>query len=181
MRWCSAAPLRRRRSSCGTLGPSAGAAAAGDAAAVGAKVDTLVGEDTGKSARTIANEELAKQLIPENADASLDTLQEIAAWIQAHPSDASDMNNKITALEGKAHEHTNKAVLDGITAEKVANWDSALHDGDIPAATAEALGLVKVDNASIEANDGVISIKAVNVQKLFVADGDEFILSGGQA
>ena len=155
--------------------------AAGDAAAVGAKVDTLVGEDTGKSARTIANEELAKQLIPENADASLDTLQEIAAWIQAHPSDASDMNNKITALEGKAHEHTNKAVLDGITSDKVASWDSALHAGDIPAATAAALGLVKVDDVSIEANAGVIGIKAVNVQKLFVADGDEFILSGGQA
>lgn len=155
--------------------------AAGDAAAVGAKVDTLVGEDTGKSARTIANEELAKQLIPANAQESLDTLKEIADWIQAHPSEVTEMNSKIIALESKAHEHTNKAVIDGITAEKVANWDSALHDGDIPAATAEALGLVKVDNASIEANDGVISIKAVNVQKLFVADGDEFILSGGQA
>ena len=35
------------------------------------------------------------------------------------------MNSKITALEGKAHEHTNKAVLDGITAEKVAAWDAA--------------------------------------------------------
>lgn len=48
-------------------------------------------------------------------------------------------------------------------------------------ATAEALGLVKVDNVSIEANDGVIGVKAVNVQKLFVADGDEFVLSGGHA
>lgn len=155
--------------------------AAGDAAAVGAKVDTLVGEDTGKSARTIANEELAKQLIPANAQESLDTLKEIADWIQAHPSEVTKMNSKIIALESKAHEHTNKAVIDGITAEKVANWDSALHDGDIPAATAEALGLVKVDNVSIEANDGVIGVKAVNVQKLFVADGDEFVLSGGQA
>ena len=155
--------------------------AAGDAAAVGAKVDTLVGEDAGKSARTIANEELAKQLIPENADASLDTLQEIAAWIQDHPSDASEMNSKITALEGKAHEHTNKTVLDGITAEKITSWDSALHAGDIPAATAEALGLVKVDNTSIESNEGVIGIKAVNVQKLFVAEGDELILDGGNA
>ena len=155
--------------------------AAGDAAAVGAKVDTLVGEDAGKSARTIANEELAKQLIPESAQESLDTLKEIADWIQAHPAEVTEMNSKITALEGKAHEHTNKAVLDGITAEKVTSWDSALHAGDIPAATAEALGLVKVDNTSIESNNGVIGVKAVNVQKLFVADGDEFILSGGQA
>lgn len=155
--------------------------ATGNAATVGSKVDTLIGDDANKSVRAIANEELAKQLIPENADASLDTLQEIAAWIQAHPSDASDMNSKITALEGKAHEHTNKAVLDSITSDKVASWDSALHAGDIPAATAAALGLVKVDDVSIEANAGVIGIKAVNVQKLFVADGDEFVLSGGQA
>ena len=155
--------------------------AAGDAAAVGAKVDTLVGEDAGKSARTIANEELAKQLIPESAQESLDTLKEIADWIQAHPAEVTEMNSKITALEGKAHEHTNKAVLDGITAEKVTSWDSALHAGDIPAATAEVLGLVKVDNTSIESNNGVIGIKAVNVQKLFVAEGDELILDGGNA
>ena len=52
-------------------------------------VETLVGEDAGKSVRTIANEELAAQLIAEGAAESLDTLQEIAAWIQAHPGDAS--------------------------------------------------------------------------------------------
>lgn len=156
-------------------------AATGNAATVGAKVDTLIGDDADKSVRTIANEELAKQLIPANAQESLDTLKEIADWIQAHPAEVTEMNSKITALEGKAHEHTNKAVLDGITAEKVTSWDSALHDGDIPAATAEALGLVKVDNTSIESNKGVIGIKAVNVQKLFVAEGDEFILDGGNA
>lgn len=65
------------------------------------KVDTLIGDDTGKSARTIANEELAKQLVPENAQESLDTLGEIAAWIQAHPGDASAMNAAITALQNK--------------------------------------------------------------------------------
>lgn len=61
------------------------------------KVDTLIGADTGKSARTIANEELAKQLIPENAGEALDTLQEIAAWIQSHPGDAAAMNEAIGA------------------------------------------------------------------------------------
>lgn len=64
-------------------------------------VTTLVGSDTGKSVRTIANEELAAQLVPENAAASLDTLTEIAAWIQAHPDDASAMNAAITALQSK--------------------------------------------------------------------------------
>lgn len=63
------------------------------------KLTTLIGSDTGKSARTIANEELAAQLIPQSAKESLDTLQEIAAWIQDHPDDAAAMNQAITALQ----------------------------------------------------------------------------------
>ena len=158
--------------------------AAGDAAAVGAKVDTLVGEDAGKSARTIANEELAKQLIPENAQESLDTLKEIADWIQAHPAEATEMNSKITALEGKAHEHTNKAVLDGITAEKVTSWDSALHAGDIPVATAEALGLVMSSTAENKVSvgaDGTMEVNSVNVNKLTQDENTTLILNGGNA
>jgi hypothetical protein len=139
---------------------------------VSGKVNTLVGDDTGKSVRTIANEELAKQLIPEGASESLDTLQEIAAWIQKHPEDASAMNTAISkleaivagiggdgekatvaayvsdaiaalkigdyakaadltelagrvdTLEGKAHEHSNKAVLDDIKTSDVSAWNA---------------------------------------------------------
>lgn len=64
-------------------------------------LDTLRGSDTGKSIRTIANEELAAQLIGEGAKENLDTLKEIADWIQAHPDDASAMNTAIEALEAK--------------------------------------------------------------------------------
>lgn len=60
---------------------------------------TLEGDDAGKSVRTIANEELAAQLIPENAKESLDTLAEIAAWIQGHPDDAAAMNAAIVKLQ----------------------------------------------------------------------------------
>lgn len=63
------------------------------------KVTTLVGSDANKSVRAIAAEELAAQLIPQNAQEALDTLQEIAAWIQSHPGDAAAMNAKIQALE----------------------------------------------------------------------------------
>jgi hypothetical protein len=45
---------------------------------VAGKVTTLIGEDSNKSVRTIANEELAKQLVAEGAAESLDTLAEIA-------------------------------------------------------------------------------------------------------
>lgn len=62
-------------------------------------VDALIGTDSGKTVRAIAAEELAAKLIPENAAASLDTLAEIAAWIQEHPEDAATMNSNIAALQ----------------------------------------------------------------------------------
>nr|DAY70095.1 MAG TPA: hypothetical protein [Caudoviricetes sp.] len=62
-------------------------------------ITTLVGNDSGKSARAIANEELAAQLIPDDAQESLNTLQEIADWIQDHPDDAAAMNPAITAIQ----------------------------------------------------------------------------------
>lgn len=65
------------------------------------EIDTLIGSDTGKSVRTIANEELVAQLLPEAAKESLDTLEEIAAWIQSHPDSASAMNDAIVALQNK--------------------------------------------------------------------------------
>ena len=69
--------------------------------AIDNRVTTLIGSDADKSVRKIANEELAAQLIPANAAESLDTLQEIAAWIQDHPGDASAMNSAIEVLQKK--------------------------------------------------------------------------------
>lgn len=74
-------------------------ASGSDLTTLSGQVSTLIGSDIGKSARTIANEELAAQLIPASADEALDTLQEIAAWIQDHPDDAAAMAADITALE----------------------------------------------------------------------------------
>lgn len=67
--------------------------------AVVTNVGTLVGTDSGKSVRNIAAEELAAQLIPDDAKDSLNTLQEIADWIQDHPDDASAMNTALTKLQ----------------------------------------------------------------------------------
>lgn len=72
----------------------------GDVDAVEAAIATLVGSDAEKSVRKIANEELAAALIPEAAADSLDTLQEIAAWIQSHPEDVADINEAILTLQG---------------------------------------------------------------------------------
>ena len=51
--------------------------------------------DKNKSIRVIAAEEIAEQLIPEGAQESLDTLQEISNWIQQHPNDVAEMNKDI--------------------------------------------------------------------------------------
>jgi len=63
------------------------------------KVNALVGSDTAKSARVIAREEIAAQLIPEEAQEALDTLQEIADWIQNHPSEVTAINTAILNLQ----------------------------------------------------------------------------------
>ena len=63
------------------------------------KVDTLIGTDSGKSVRTIANEELAAQLLSGEADADFKTLQELAAWIENHPEDAAAMNAAIASIK----------------------------------------------------------------------------------
>ena len=85
----------------------------------------IISGDTGKTIREIASEEIASKLISEGAQESLDTLEEIAAWIQSHPDDVASMNETIVKLEKSAHTHENKTVLDGITADKVTAWDGA--------------------------------------------------------
>ena len=87
------------------------------------KLTTLIGSDADKSVRTIANEELAAQLIPAGAQESLDTLQEIAQWIQDHPGDAAAMNAAIDALEG--------LVGDGNVSERIAAAVKTLEDGKV--------------------------------------------------
>lgn len=149
------------------------------------KLTTLIGADADKSVRTIANEELAAQLIPENAGEALDTLQEIAAWIQAHPGDAATMNaaiealegkvgdtkvsdqitaainelkngdiksavDRIAVLEGKSHEHSNKALLDTYT-QTEANLSDAVAKKHEHANATELAKFVDGDKAKLDA------------------------------
>lgn len=127
----------------------------GRADAVEGKVSTLVGEDAGKSARAIANEELTKQLIPEGAKESLDTLQEIAAWIQNHPDDASAMNAAIAALKTKVGD-----IPKGATSTTVVAYIKELVDAEKVRATGAESGLdtrVNAVEAKLGDGDGSIS------------------------
>ena len=126
----------------------------GRADAVEGKVSTLVGEDAGKSARTIANEELTKQLIPDGAKESLDTLQEIAAWIQKHPDDASAMNAAIAALKTKVGD-----IPEGATATTVVNYIKELVDAEKVRATgAESALDTRVNAVEAKLGDGEGSV-----------------------
>ena len=49
---------------------------------------------------------ITELLVPEDAKESLDTLKEIADWIQDHPDDAAAMNARITDLENNKYDKT---------------------------------------------------------------------------
>lgn len=127
----------------------------GRADAVEGKVTALVGEDAGKSARTIANEELTKQLIPDGAKESLDTLKEIAAWIQKHPDDASAMNAAISALKTKVGD-----IPKGATSTTVVAYIKELVDAEKVRATGVERGLdtrVKAVEAKLGDGEGSVT------------------------
>lgn len=88
------------------------------------KLDTLIASDTGKSVREIAIAVLTEQLVPADAAEAMNTLEEIAAWIQDHPEDASAMNAAIAALQAQM------SGIDGTVKDYVDNAIAALSIGD---------------------------------------------------
>lgn len=131
--------------------------------------------------------------------ANVTGLQEILNK-KAASDEVEALQSTVNGLNAKAHEHANKTVLDAINEEKVAAWDAgqanvieiikangiALEVGsdksvNIPAATASALGLAQADGDTIEANNGVFSVKSVGISKVYVEDGTELVLNGGNA
>lgn len=74
---------------------------AADISQLKTQVATLIGDDPNKSVAEIVTDKVAELLIPEDAQESLNTLQEIADWIQDHPSDAAEINSNITLLQTK--------------------------------------------------------------------------------
>ena len=106
---------------------------AADISELSGEIDALVGTDTGKSVRTIANEELAAQLIAENAAEALDSLHEIAAWIQNHPGDAATMNAAIEALQAKVDtgdQNVSAYVTAAINALKIGDYATVVALGE---------------------------------------------------
>ena len=167
---------------------------AGDVTALDGVVTTLVGSDANKSVRTIANEELAAQLIPEGANEARDTLQEIAAWIQAHPGDAAAMNAAITALQNQLNGidagtgTVKKYIDDAITALNIGNYalaaDLTALAGRVTTLEGEmdAVQGLAEDNADAieEINNSLSAIaKSGNVNDLIQTTGDVLVFDCG--
>ena len=142
-------------------------------------VSTLVGDDTGKSVRTIANEELAAQLLSGKADADFKTLQELAAWLEDHPEDVAEINLNISNLqtlvgtlpegatatdvvgyiaEAVAAEKSRAEEVEGGLADRIADLEEAVGEGgsvdsqiDSKIADLDA----NVTSATVEAGKGV--------------------------
>ena len=99
------------------------------------KISTLIGSDNGKSARTIANEELAAQLLSGKADADFKTLQELATWLENHPEDVTAINTAITSVKqnlGYTGENleTAPATVDARITTAISNLETKINIGN---------------------------------------------------
>lgn len=119
---------------------------------------------------------------------TIDKLAEIVDYIEKHEdldipasveANTKAIENIYTAANGETP--ASGVLVNEIAAAKT-YADTAASNAvkGIPAATAQALGLVKVDNYTIVAKDGVISVAKVTTDMLVNGD-NELILCGGNA
>lgn len=153
----------------------AGKADAADLTTIQGYITTLTGNDGNKSVREIANEEIAAQLIPAQAQEALDTLQEIAQWIQDHPADAAAFNTAITALQAKTalpagYGNANSTIVDYV--------DDKVDEEETRAAGAEANLLNMIDHVHDE-NDPSDTYPDGLTQRIVVLEGAIGSFGGG--
>ena len=124
----------------------------------------------GSVKHTVATE-LAKIISDDDAD--IDTLNEIAAWIINDTTGAAKMANDIAALNGKVD-------ITGKVSEYVAGEIAKIPAQDLPAATKEVLGGVKLSD-EVGANEaGQLEVKTLSTDKL--VNGEMIlVLNGGNA
>lgn len=135
--------------------------------------------DTAGSVIAIANAQAKAEVakIVGDAPEALDTLEEVANWINSDTTGAAAMAADIaankTAIAAINNETTGiLAVAKKYTDDKIAG---------LPLATGNVVGLVKVDNETIQAAaDGTISVKAISTD-LLTQGTQELVLDGGKA
>lgn len=161
------------------------------AEATEAKVAKLIGDDTNKSVREIANAELAAQLIPESAAEALNTLEEIAAWIQDHPGDVAAINKAIKDLQdkvvlgtdgnGKEYATVKAYVESAIEALKIGDYATVAALGEVARRVTALEGKPAVDITAEQIGNwnGEVGAKALAASKTTMAEVQAEITSRG--
>lgn len=141
----------------------------GDVNAVSATVTSLIGSDTPaegetqKSIRTIAAEETAK--IVAGADASYDTLKEIADWIASHPESVAALNAAIEAnATNLAAEIARATKAEGENASGIAALVEADAAQDLLIAAKAAQADLDITNGKVSALEGLVGTTSVDAQ-----------------
>lgn len=117
--------------------------------------------------------------LPESAAATtvIGYIDEVVAGLSigdyAKAADLTAAVARIATLEGKAHEHSNKDVLDGITAAKVTAWDAAEQN-----AKDYADGLASNYDAAGAATTAETNAKSYADQKIAALDKADAAVSG---
>ena len=121
--------------------------------------------------------DLAIATILDSAPEVMDTLREVAEWVENHEGDVTTLIGRIDAHE-EAIDLINDPVL-GILAQAIAYTDTMT--GNLPAATVETLGLIKIDGDTVKLNeDNQIYIARVSTDML-QQGSDELVLNGGDS
>lgn len=152
----------------------------GDNAATGLLVEEI---NRAKAAEKANADEIARvntvlAAAIENEDGvALNSIKELATWIEEHGAEAGDMTKAINANTA-AIEKINHAE-EGILAQSKAYTDTQL--AGIPVATVDTLGLVKIDNNSIKMNESN-QLYVAKVSTDVLEQGTQIlVLNGGSA
>ena len=113
-------------------------------------LSTVIGEDAGKSMRAVAALVVAE--IVGDASDSFDTLEEIAAWIEAHPDGVAALVARIVKLEAE--------IVTKIAVESIAN-DLTSDDATKPLSAAQGKVLKTLINTLTTTVDGKTDIADV--------------------
>lgn len=128
---------------------------------MGARIAVIEGEDAGKSMRTVAAAEVAK--VVASAPDSLDTLEEIAAWIEKHPEDVAAMN---AAIEKNASDIAVNGAAIAKNAEDVAkNTEEIAKNAGAIAKNAEDIAGLNSKVSDLESADAELDEKIAAVDK----------------
>lgn len=96
-------------------------------------------------------------------------------------NDLTPINNNITALQDSAHTHSNKDVLDGITAQKVADWDALAEGAEIvlSAYTGDSASVTSGMLKSYEIFQGGVSKGKIDIPKDLVVSSGQIVEENG--